>query len=140
MAKNVPLFQEFSYPSTTGVDFFKRSLPHLPTKDPGSPRDFYAPGKSFTLCRPRNIPSDSIKIKIVKCVDVYFKNFSQAVTAVVINGPAYWVGKTIFVKFYDPLYVSPDDLQTLTRRKSQLSVSNRLFSHDHTIPSTFVPI
>jgi hypothetical protein len=121
MPRNSLLFQEFSYPLTTGVDFFKRSLPPLPTKNPGNPREFYSAGKSFTLRRLQNRPDDVIEIRIVNCVEVYFKNFSQAVTAVVTKGPAYWVGKTIFAKFYDPLYVSPDDLQTLPGKNSQIT-------------------
>ena len=54
-----------------------------------------------------------VKIKVLKIVDMGKFKFSQSVLACVEKGPHNLNGRDVFVKFFDPLYVNSDDLQTI---------------------------
>lgn len=110
-----PLFEEFSYGEQRQVDFFKRSLPPLPSKFPGNPSELYVPQKVLSLRRPPDKPGPPLKVAIRQAVDCYFGNFSQTCVATVVEGPQYWVGKPVFLKLYDPLFINPDDLRCTSR-------------------------
>jgi hypothetical protein len=98
---------------SSGVDYFGRQLPPLPSTSP-LPNKFYAVDSSFTLRRPRDpAPSETVKVNVIEAVDVGWCNLSQSVKARVEDGPQYLLGKEVFLKFFDPLYISPDDLPTI---------------------------
>lgn len=98
---------------SSGVDYFGRQLPPLPSTPPPFPNKFYAVDNSFTLHRPRDpAPRETVKVTVTEAVDVGWCNLSQSVKARVEDGPKYLLGKEVFIKFFDPLYINPDDLPT----------------------------
>ena len=103
------------HPGNAGKDFYGRSLPPLPTKPYLSARKQYKVGTSFRLSRPINTPPylEFVVVKIVKIVDVAKFNYVQSVHAQVEEGPRHLVGKDVFLKIFDSLYVNPDDLETI---------------------------
>ena len=114
------MWQRYPYPpeSRSKGDFYGRDLPSLPSQTPLRPEREYSINKSFSLRR----PNETIKITISKQVDIGFCKFSQAVLATVEEGPEYLQGTTVFVKFYDPLFLNPDDLRTVANPVLSTSV------------------
>lgn len=114
------MWQRYPYPpdSRSKGDFYGRHLPLLPSQSPQRPERQYSINKSFSLTRPNEI----IKITVSKHVDVGFCKFSQAVLATVHEGPKHLQGTTVFVKFYDPLFLNPDDLRTISNPDLSSSV------------------
>ena len=99
---------------SSGVDYFRRQLPPLPSVTSPFPNKFYTVDSSFTLRRPRDpSPSEIVKVTVTEAVDVGWCNLSQSVKARVEDGPQYLLGKEVFLKFFDPLYINPDDLPTI---------------------------
>ena len=96
-------------------DFYGHHLPALPTKAFPTSNSFYKVNRSFQLTRPINTSPflEIVKIKVLKKFDVGKFKFSQSVLAHVEEGPHNLNGRDVFVKFFDPLYVNPDDLQTI---------------------------
>ena len=105
------MWQRYPYPpdSRSKGDFYGRDLPSLPSQTQRPERQ-YSVNKSFSLRR----PNENIKITVSKYVDVGFCKFSQAVLATVEEGPDYLQGTTVFVKFYYPLFLNPDDLRAIS--------------------------
>ena len=102
----------YAYPPEargSGRDYFGRPLPPLPSKTPKGPRFQYAINKSFSLKTPNQV----VTVTVVKHLDVAFSNFSQAVLANIEDGLSDLAGKQVFLKFYDPLFLNPDDLQSI---------------------------
>ena len=98
---------------SSGVDYFGRQLPPLPSTPP-LPNKFYVADSSFILRRPRDpLPSETVKVTVTEAVDVGWCNLSQSVKARVEDGPQYLLGMEVFLKFFDPLYINPDDLPTI---------------------------
>src|SRR5436190_11237032 len=113
------MFRPYAYPPearASGRDYFGRPLPPLPSKTPKPPQFQYAENKSFSLNRPNEV----VTVTITKQVDVGYSNFSQAVLANVDDGPPCLVGKEVFLKFYDPLFLNPDDLESIHMPTSQI--------------------
>ena len=96
-------------------DFYGRLRPALPTKVFPNANSVYKVDNSFQLTRSINTSPfiEIVKIKVLKKVDVGKFKFSQSVLAGVEEGPHNLNGRDVFVKFFDPLYVNPDDLQTI---------------------------
>src|SRR5205809_6352670 len=96
-------------------DFYGRHFPALPTKALPTANSVYKVDSSFQLTRPINTSPflEIVKIKVLKKVDVGKFKFSQSVLTHVEEGPHNINGRDVFVKFFDPLYVNPDDLQTI---------------------------
>lgn len=96
-------------------DFYGRLHTALPTKAFPTANSVYKVNNSFQLTRPINTPPfvEFVKIKVLKKVDVGQFKFSQSVLARVEQGPRNLNGRDVFVKFFDPLYVNPDDLKTI---------------------------
>jgi len=96
---------------SSGRDCFGRTLPRLPTKSPSFPFEIYPVGATFTLRRPKeSSPQEIVKVSITKPVDVGWCKLSQAVLGRVNDGPRHLRGQDVFLKFFDPLYLNPDDL------------------------------
>ena len=107
------MFQPYAYPPesrASGRDCFGRPLPPLPRKTPRRPHLQYAVNKSFSLKRPNQV----VTVIIIKQVDVGYSKYSQAVLANVNDGPPGLAGEQVFLKFYDPLFLNPDDLRSIT--------------------------
>lgn len=105
-------FRPYAYPPearTSGRDRCGRPLPPLPSKTPKPPQFLYAENKSFALKRLNQV----VTVTITKQVDVGYSNFSQAVLANVEDGPPTLMGEEVFLKFYDPLFLNPDDLRSI---------------------------
>ncbi len=116
------MWQRYPYPpdSRSKGDFYGRELPPLPSQTPQRPERQYSVNKSFSL----RSPNETIKITISNQIDVGFCKFSQAVLAAVEDGPGYLKGTTVFVKFYDPLFLNPDDLRTIPSSAGSSSSSS----------------
>ena len=96
-------------------DFYGRLHLALPTNAFPTANSAYKVDSSFQLTRSINTSPfvEIVKIKVLKKVDVGKFKFSQSVLARVEEGPHSLNGRDVFVKFFDPLYVDPDDLQTI---------------------------
>jgi hypothetical protein len=99
----------------TSGDFFGRQLPPLPAKRVCPPEKYYSVNSSFVISRskPSPTPPETLKVTIIDATDVGWCKLSQSVRSRIDDGPQHWVGKVVFLKFFDPLYINPDDLQTL---------------------------
>jgi hypothetical protein len=53
------------------------------------------------------------RIRILEQVDVGYGKFSQAVVARIEEGANHLLSGDVFVKFYDPFYINPDDLDPI---------------------------
>lgn len=53
-----------------------------------------------------------LQVSIRKCLDIGYNNTNQTVVAQVESGSLSLNGKNVVLKFYDPLYVNPDNLQS----------------------------
>lgn len=111
--KNGQLLRTNPYPPTqrsTGKDAVGRPLPSLPSTSPPFPQEIYSKGASFTLSKPKSFPPELARVIITEPIDVGWCNLSQAVLAHVDSGPGNLVGESVFLKFFDPAYLNPDDL------------------------------
>lgn len=95
---------------STGKDVLGRPLPSLPTTSPPFPQKIYHNGASFTLLKPKSFPPELARVTITESVDVGWCNLSQAVLAHVDSGTSNFAGESVFLKFFDPLYLNPDEL------------------------------
>lgn len=113
----VDMYLDEPYPpeKRSSGDFFGRQLPPLPTKRVCPPEKYYSVDSSFTLSqsKPPPPPPEALKVTIIKATDVGWCKLSQSVCARIDDGPQHWLGKIVFLEFFDPLYINPDDLQTL---------------------------
>jgi hypothetical protein len=74
----------------------------------------YRPDQAFELFNSeRTDPENVVKITVIEPTDVGYGKFSQSVRARVLEGPPHILRKEVFVKFYDPLYINPDDIKTI---------------------------
>lgn len=97
-----------------GTDFFGRLLPSLPSRIPPHPAIIYGAGSIHTITRPAGgTRIETVTLRVVKPIEVGFCQFAQSILAQVDSGPQDLVGRTVFVKIFDSLYVNPDDLLTL---------------------------
>lgn len=128
LTRSRTMWQQYPYPpeSRCKGDFYGRPLPSLPSQTPPRPERQYSVNTSFSLTR----PNETIKITVSKHVDIGFCKFSQAVLATIEEGPNYLQGKTVFMKFYDPLFVNPDDLQTIPNPDLSTSDPSPPSSHE----------
>jgi len=125
--------QNYPYPpgpSRLKGDYFGRNLPPLPDKPFMKASKLYATNNSFNLYRLQNSPPgiETVRVTVVKPVDVGYSCMSQSVIAQVDEGPPYLQGRTVFIKFYDPLYINPDCLQTIRIPPDKLSLTWALSS------------
>jgi len=90
-------------------DCYGRILPRLSNAPFPRAAIHYAPGNTFTLT---NLDTGDVSIQIDKQVSVGYGLFPQTVIGTVLNGPEHVKGKTLLFKFYDPLYLNPDDVFT----------------------------
>jgi len=125
--------QNYPYPpgpSRLKGDYFGRNLPPLPDKPFMKASKLYATNNSFNLYRLQNSPPgiETVRVTVVKPVDVGYSCMSQSVIAQVDEGPPYLQGRTVFIKFYDPLYINPDCLQTIRIPPDKLSLTLALSS------------
>src|SRR5208282_6902802 len=108
------MYQSYPYPpgpARLKGDWRGRVLPPLPNKPFLSAIMQYRPDQVFQLVARGNAPSaELVKVTLLEPTDVGYGNFTQSVKARVTDGPVDLVDKTVFLKFYDPLYINPDDL------------------------------
>src|SRR5271156_76008 len=126
--------QIYPYPPGPGRlkgDCFGRNLPPLPNKPFMKASKLYAADKSFLLFRPQNSPPgiEAVSVTVVKPVDVGYSCMSQSVLAQVDDGPCNLQGRMVFLKFYDPLYINPDDLETISIPPYELSLTSSVLSN-----------
>jgi hypothetical protein len=108
------------------VDQYGRPLPPLPQKPFLKAAKQYAKGTVFELqSRDENVAQKAIKITVLEPLDVGYGKVSQSVKARVDEGPRALQGNIFFVKFYDQLYISPEDLFT-EYTFSEISVATNL--------------
>ena len=93
---------------SSGIDYFKRPLPKLPSISPPLPHHTYSVDATFTLYRGH--PNEAVKVSVMNPLDVGWCNLSQSFLARVDEGPITLVGKIVFLKVFDSLYINPDDL------------------------------
>ena len=98
------------YPYPPGLhrlkgDCFGRNLPPLLNKPFVKAQKLYA--KSFNLFRAQNSPPgvETVRVTVVNPVDVGYSCMSQSIVVQVDDGPRNLQGQTVFLKFYDPLYI-----------------------------------
>ena len=97
-------------------DIYGRCLPALPMKPFMKAKKQYEVNSSFCLFRPKEPPPDEmVRVRVTHAADVGYSKMTQSVIAHVDEGPSYLHGKNVFLKFYDPLYINPDDLRILRK-------------------------
>ena len=107
------------YPNPPGAarlkgDWCRRPLSPLPNTPFLTVILQYRPEQTFELFSRYGIqPEKVVKITVIEPIDVGYDKFSQSFKARVIEGSPHLVDKTIFAKFYDPLYINPDDILTI---------------------------
>jgi hypothetical protein len=74
----------------------------------------YEAGTTFKLFRSKeqHVFVEMVLITVLRAVDVGFSTLTQATIARVDEGPSNLLGKEVFLKFYDPLYIHPDVYNT----------------------------
>jgi len=99
-----PLFLK---PTWTGIP-----LPLMPSKPILRAAYQYEKGRHITLCSnpAALIEGIAIVVKIEKPISIGHGQFSQVVLAVVDSGRNDLVGKHVIIRFFDPLYLDPDNL------------------------------
>jgi hypothetical protein len=72
----------------------------------------YQPNSRFALCTHPHTPAknDVVVITVQKPIKIGYGCVSQVVLATVESGRDELVGKTVIVKFFDPLYLIPENL------------------------------
>jgi hypothetical protein len=106
----------YPYGQALPKDFLGRKLPPLPSQKPPLPSSVYHVNRTMTLRRPTGGPRamQSVSVKIARSIDVGYNRSTQSVLVDVEVGPPSLVGKRLFMKVYDPLYVDLDDLGTVS--------------------------
>jgi len=107
----------YQHPYPPGSSRFKgdsrgRPLPPLPTQPFLKAIATYRSDQSLDLV-PQDPATNIVKIVVAEPVDVGYGNFSQNIKAVLVNGLSDLVNKLVYVKFYDPMYINPDDVKTI---------------------------
>ena len=87
-------------------------LPLMPSKPILRAAYQYEKDRRFALCSHSNTPvhEDATIIKVQKPISIAYGYVSQIVLATVESGREDIVGKTVIAKFFDPLYLIPDNL------------------------------
>jgi hypothetical protein len=106
-------YQKYSVHHTH--DWYGRALPAVPKKKFLSAHKQYEAGTNFKLFRSKEQHPfvEIVVITIIRVVDVGFSTLTQAIIARVDEGPSNLLGQNVFLKFYDPPYIHPDDLYTI---------------------------
>ena len=111
------MYQRYPYPPGAARlkgDWRGRPLPPLPDTPFLTAILQYRPDQTFELfSRDSTHPEKVVKITVIEPTDVGYGKLSQSFKARVIEGPPHLVDKTVFAKFYDPLYINPDDVLTI---------------------------
>jgi hypothetical protein len=100
-------------PSRPTTDANGFPLPLMPTVEVKSACYVYGPGETFRLHHDATSPEDFIDVKLVKPLQVGYGMNSQVVVANVQRGPERLRGKSVILRIFDPLYVSPDLLRMI---------------------------
>jgi hypothetical protein len=98
---------QLSQPTWNGIP-----LPLMPSKPILRAAYQYERGQQFTLCsNPKTpVPEEVVIIKVEKPISIGYGYVSQIVLAKMESGSNDIVGKMVIVKFFDPLYLCPDNL------------------------------
>lgn len=110
------MYQDYPYPpgpARLRGDYRGRPLPPLPTRPFLSAIIEYRPDRKFDLRSNNPGETDNVQLLVLEPVDAGYGCFSQSVKAIVIQGPSELINKTVFAKFYDPLYIIPDVVYTI---------------------------
>src|SRR5271154_866127 len=101
--------------STPSRDSYGRPLPPMPTTKPRA-ESTYRVDRTFQITRPSGTYPfiEILDIKILKAVDVGNECTNQCFIAQVEKGPRHLNGLSVFIKLFDPLYVNPDYLKTIS--------------------------
>src|SRR5271154_685820 len=102
--------------STPSRDSHGRPLPPMPTKKSPRAESTYCVDRTFQIKRPSgSYPFiEILDIKILTAVDVGNNRTNQCFIAQVEKGPSRLNQHPVFIKVFDPLYVNPDYLQTIS--------------------------
>src|SRR5271156_4099778 len=102
-------------------DCFGRQLPPLPNKAT-KPSKTYAINNTFVLSRPREPPPpEFVKVTIVEPVQIGYSMLNQCLIVQAEEGPRNIHGRYVFIKVYDPLYINPDQIPNLPRKRNATS-------------------
>lgn len=111
------MYQRYPYPPGAARlkgDWRGRPLPPLPDKPFLTAILQYRPDQTFELFSRYSTRHEKVvKITVIEPTDVGYGKLSQSFKARVMEGPPHLVDKTVFAKFYDPLYINPDDVLTI---------------------------
>src|SRR5271163_539580 len=107
--------QQYAYPpgpARLKGDRRGRPLPPLPNKPFLTAILQYRPDQTFELF-PHDPAEKNIKIAVIESTDVEYGKFLQSFKARVVSGPSHLINKPLYARFYDPLYINPDDVLTI---------------------------
>ena len=115
-AESIPVTYPYPQgPNRPSKDFFGRLLPPLPSTTPPPASTIYDVGKTFSITGPTpKGRTETVVIKVVRPIELGYCQFTQSVIAHVESGPPYLLGRDVFVKVYDPLYIDPDNLPSMS--------------------------